>query len=497
MKKSKNLLTLALMSSSMILLVSLQVVWLRSSYEKATEDLRGETTRLLRDAVFAVRDSTLLQSIEALPPDSAKRSNTKQDTSFVFVAGQPVQHHADGQVQIYVSSTTGPDSARRMLSTLASRIGEGRMRTNSRYTIRLRNDSLNEDSIRATFSRNLSRDGLPLTASLLKRGSMPPFPTNGHSPVRVRRMMDGDSPPDDDSGRTLFGSELRTHWVRTDPFFRYAAVLNPVRPLLLREITPQILFSSFLTLLTLASFIVMYRSSRSQQRLMALKNDFISNITHELKTPIATVSVALEALKNFKGIDNPQLTAEYLDIARLELNRLSLLTEKVLTTSLFDEKGIALDIAPVDMEETISAILNSMKLVADKAQATLTFEKSGKDFVVEGSAVHLTNVIHNLLDNALKYSPQKPEVLLSLKESGSMVTIAVTDKGIGIPPEYQSRIFERFFRMPTGDVHNIKGYGLGLSYVEQVIRRLGGTITVASVPGQGSTFTVILPKRKA
>jgi two-component system, OmpR family, phosphate regulon sensor histidine kinase PhoR len=228
---------------------------------------------------------------------------------------------------------------------------------------------------------------------------------------------------------------------------------------------------------------------------MAIKNDFISNITHELKTPIATVSVALEALKNFKGIDNPKLTTEYLDIAQHELGRLSMLTDKVLTTSLFDERGVTLEFEPVDLAKMTSTILSSMKLVVEKLAASISLEKTGTDFVAEGSALHLTNVVYNLLDNALKYSLERPLITILLQDMGEKLLFSVADKGIGIPAAYQGKIFEKFFRMPTGDVHNIKGYGLGLSYVEQVVKGHGGTITVKSAPGEGTAFTITLPKR--
>lgn len=498
-KTSKNLLTFSLMSTSMILLVSLQAVWLRTSYEKASDNLRDRTTRWLREAVYAVRDSTILHSIEPVPFDTIRglTFSRRTDTTIMFVTDKPMPRRTEGQVQFFVSSPSSPDSARKMLGSIASQLSEAQMRSSSRFTIRLRTDSLNMDSIRQSFERQLNRYGLSLTPTLTKRSSTPPFPPESHAPVRMRRMMEPETQQDDEPDHGLFASDLRTHWVRVDPFFRYAATLHSVRPMLFREITPQILFSGFLTVITFVSFVVMFRSIRSQQRLMALKNDFISNITHELKTPIATVSVALEALKNFKGIENPQLTTEYLDIARLELNRLSMLTEKVLTTSLFDEKGLVLDFAPVDLGESLATILNSMKLVIEKLEASVTTDYAGDDFIIEGSAVHLTNVIHNLLDNALKYSPGKPEITIALKAIGDKVELLVTDKGMGIPAEFQSRIFERFFRMPTGDVHNIKGFGLGLSYVDQVVKKHGGSITVVSAPGLGSTFTVILPKTRA
>lgn len=484
------------MSTSMILLVALQAFWLRNSYEKAYDNFRGQSSRWLREAVLAVRDSALLKNIQAIPPDSSRILVSQQlDTFTLRSKGHSIPPRREGQVQVFVSSDAPPDSTRLLLRSIASQYSEGKFKENSRFTIRIGNDSLNLDSVKSTFARGLRRNGKDLPFEIRRVTGLPPFPRMNHGGSSINRIWIGDRSEQEDHRRSFLGNELRTEWVRVDPVSRYSAVITRIRPLLLKEIAPQILFGCFLTVITFLSFAVMYRSIRSQQRLMALKSDFISNITHELKTPIATVSVALEALKNFRGIDNPKLTAEYLDIAQLELTRLSMLTEKVLTTSLFDENGVSFDLAPVDLEEAIAAVMSSQKLVWEKANATVTLQKEGSDFTVHGSALHLTNVVHNLLDNALKYSPSKPEIAVTIKDMGSRVELSVSDKGMGIPAEYQDKIFERFFRMPTGDVHNIKGYGLGLSYVDQVVRKHGGTITVMSVPGQGSTFTIILPKQ--
>ena len=295
---------------------------------------------------------------------------------------------------------------------------------------------------------------------------------------------------------SAFGNVIQSEWIKFPPY-NYAVQINTIRPIILKEIAPQMFFSSVLTLLTLMSFIFMHRSIRSQQRLMMLKNDFISNITHELKTPIATVSVAIEALKNFKGIDNPKLTSEYLDIAQHELSRLSLLTDKVLTTSLFDEHGIKIEFEKIDLEKIISDVVNSLQLVFEKQKAIVAIDKKGNDFTLEGSDLHLTNVVHNLLDNALKYSPSNPVITISLMEEGAKILLIVKDKGLGIPAEFHKKIFEKFFRMPTGDVHNIKGHGLGLSYVESVVKSHRGSINLSSQPGMGSTFTITLPKAKS
>jgi two-component system, OmpR family, phosphate regulon sensor histidine kinase PhoR len=260
----------------------------------------------------------------------------------------------------------------------------------------------------------------------------------------------------------------------------------------LKRITPQISFSVFLTALTILSFWFLFRNIRAQQRLAELKNDFISNMTHELKTPVTTVGVAIEALKNFNGIENRELTQEYLTIAQNELSRLSLLTDKILKTAIFENKGIDFQPESVDLEKIVEQVLGSMKLLFEKNKAAISIEKTGSDFQLKGGAVHLTNVVYNLLDNALKYSRQNPEIKIKLIESGTGITLSVQDKGIGISPENKKKIFEKFFRVPTGDVHNSKGYGLGLSYVESVVKAHKGMIEVESEIGMGSTFIIHL-----
>jgi len=241
----------------------------------------------------------------------------------------------------------------------------------------------------------------------------------------------------------------------------------------------------------------MYQSIRSSQRLVEIKNDFIGNITHELKTPIATVSVAIEALKNFKGINNAELTQEYLGIAQQELNRLSMLTDKILKTAIFEDQGVVILTERIDVEKIITQVLATLKLVFEKHQVNIQFEKRGTDFTMNGSADHLTNVFYNLIDNAIKYGAEQPEIKILLSDLNDNISIAVQDKGLGIPTQYQKKIFEKFFRVPTGDVSNTKGYGLGLSYVDSVVRKHRGTITLESELGEGSTFVIILPKNMA
>lgn len=263
---------------------------------------------------------------------------------------------------------------------------------------------------------------------------------------------------------------------------------------LLKKLTSQILVSFLLVGLTTFSFIVLYRSLRRQRKLTQLKNDFISNITHELKTPIATVSVAIEALRNFNALHDPKRTEEYLDISAGELKRLSLLVDKVLKLSMFEKQQIELKGESFDLHDLVKDVVASMRLQFEKYKAKVNIQLHGSDFVIKADRLHITSVIYNLLDNALKYSKANPSIHIDLASLPLTIELSVTDNGIGIPPEYQTKIFDKFFRVPTGDTHNVKGYGLGLSYVAYIIQRHKGMIEVESQPGIGTRLTTKLPK---
>lgn len=263
-----------------------------------------------------------------------------------------------------------------------------------------------------------------------------------------------------------------------------------------RKIAIPILFSIFLVAFTAASFYLLYRNLLRQRRLAYIKNEFISNITHELKTPIATVAVAIEALRNFSADTNPGRTREYLDISSNELQRLSLLVDKVLKLSMFEKKEVDLQYERLDMKDVVEEVTSSLRLQFEKHHARLNVTSSG-DTTLEADRLHLVSVIFNLLDNALKYSTDAPKIDVAIEGGDTKVRLEIRDTGIGIPQEYQNRIFEKFFRVPTGNLHNAKGYGLGLSYVAHVVERHHGTIQVNSVAGDGSKFTITLPRNKA
>ncbi|MEO6549983.1 MAG: HAMP domain-containing sensor histidine kinase [Ferruginibacter sp.] len=273
----------------------------------------------------------------------------------------------------------------------------------------------------------------------------------------------------------------------------YQAVFSDPTWFVVKKMYVQLLLSGLLVVLTGLSFLFIYKSLLAQKRLTAIKNEFINNITHELKTPIATVNVAIEALRNFGGLQSPERTREYLDISALELQRLSLLVDKVLKLSMFENQSIELQKEPFNMVQLVEEVMVSMKLQLDKQGATTDVKQSGENFIVEADKLHITSVIYNLLDNALKYSTINPHIIVHILDQENYLELRVTDNGIGIPEEYRSRIFEQFFRVPNGNLHNIKGYGLGLSYVSHIMKRHHGFIELETIPGDGSTFIIKIP----
>ncbi|HNP21622.1 MAG TPA: HAMP domain-containing sensor histidine kinase [Panacibacter sp.] len=281
----------------------------------------------------------------------------------------------------------------------------------------------------------------------------------------------------------------------TKAYAYQAEIANPFAYIIGRIAMP-IVVAILLVAFTIISFVFLYRNLLAQKRLSEIKNEFISNITHELKTPIATVNVAIEALRNFNAIQNPERTKEYLDISATELQRLSLLVDKVLRFSVFENKEVELKKEWFDLKELTQSVINSMGLQFDKQHAEVSLETTGENFVIEADKLHITSVVYNLLDNALKYSKENPSIKVELITHNQYIDLKVTDKGIGIPTEYKRRVFDKFFRVPSHDHHNAKGYGLGLSYVNHIVQRHQGFVEVESEQGKGSTFIVKLPYKE-
>ena len=263
---------------------------------------------------------------------------------------------------------------------------------------------------------------------------------------------------------------------------------------ILRRMGGLLAGSGLLLALTTGCFWLMLSTILQQKKLSDVKNDFINNMTHELKTPLATVSAAVEALQNFGALHDPAKTQAYLSISRTELQRLSDLVEKVLNIAVDERRPLELAPEPVRPAELVAEIVARHQLQAAKSVRFDVQVAPGP--AVQCDRLHMGNVINNLIDNAIKYSREAVTVTIRGRQQPGSWHLTVADNGSGIEPEYQDAIFDQFFRVPTGNLHNVKGFGLGLYYVRQVVERHGGRIAVRSNRGQGSEFTLWIPQEE-
>lgn len=263
-----------------------------------------------------------------------------------------------------------------------------------------------------------------------------------------------------------------------------------------RQVWLPISSSILFILVIIFCFYYAIRIILRQKALSDIKNDFINNMTHEFKTPLATVSLAVEALQDPELNHQDKFRSKYLGIIREENKRLVNQVEKVLQAAALDRNEFKLHIEPIHLTAMLKASMDHIGLQVENRGGKIDFQDQLKDPYVEGDAFHLSHIFNNLLDNAIKYSQSNPKIVVSAKDLGEWVSISIQDQGIGMSKEAAKKIFDKFYRVPTGNIHDVKGFGLGLSYVKTMVEAHNGGIAVQSEPGKGSTFTIKLPKRQ-
>ncbi|WP_170110443.1 sensor histidine kinase [Flavilitoribacter nigricans] len=503
-KRKKDWLPVGLMLFGLVLLLAFQAVWLERTYrteksqftrragellEIAVRELYdAQTIDRLRDEVGLADSCELRVNLDHAPLNPTINFSTRIlkkrvlgadhfmhvetdslpglpglgfDTGRMIVISQVDEVISEGPSSSMLTMSDSSASGIRNLFARADRAPMG-----MQILFGLANDSLSVDTVQTLYTAKLKQEDMLLPFALHSEEMVPA------SGLATRAVS-----------ANMFGSQ------------EFMAVFPNYRAFVLGQMWEEALFSLLLFGVIALAFALIYRSLRKQHRLSLLKNELLSNITHELKTPISSVSVAIEALRDFGALQDPALTREYLDISRDELKRLSLLVDRVLRLTTFEQKEPDLQLETLDMSEVTRTILRTMQVQFDQYDARHELKVSGRDFSIQGDRTHLSSVLFNLLDNALKYrNGQQPEVKLHLEAEPDWLRISVQDNGMGIPAAYQERIFEKFFRVPQGNVHNAKGYGLGLSYVAAVVAKHGGRVEVHSKPGNGSRFTLTFPK---
>nr|WP_067063269.1 HAMP domain-containing sensor histidine kinase [Mucilaginibacter sp. L294] len=270
------------------------------------------------------------------------------------------------------------------------------------------------------------------------------------------------------------------------------AVFDRAQVGVLKEMILPLLLSGLLIVFTIFCFNYIIRIIIRQKKLTELKDDFINNMTHELKTPIATITVAIEGLQKYNALSDPEKTQRYLQTSRNELSRLNDLVSKVLNVAAFENKQIGLNKEKIAIDDVVNDLIASETLKTNK-KVTISYDNKGNVKFIEADKLHLRNVLANLIDNAIKYCDEPVDIKINLYQHNTNAVFSVKDNGIGIPPAHIKQVFDKFHRVPTGNVHNVKGTGLGLNYVKYIVKAHGGSVTVKSEKGQGSEFIITIP----
>ncbi len=480
------------MAATILLIVAFQVYWIKKLYREEENNFKKTSDIIFREAMYRLQ-------AERFTGDTLIFKGSPGDNLFMTDVVNTIQRERTkdtGRQKMVISMSTG---ARVLLRDKPIKTqekdtmiyvdtkGHGLPPMEVQQFLEKNgtlNDSIPIKRIDSLYSALLAKEGINVGYRIVKSE----HPKMNDS-ATLNLSIQLDTP-----GRTFTTRRVPVGFL--SPVFYKAEFDSPAMHLL-KKISVQLLLSLLLIALTTISFIFIYRSLLAQKRLTEIKNEFIGNITHELKTPISTVSVAIEAMKNFDALQSPERTKEYLGIAGQELNRLSLLVDKVLRLSMFETQQVELKYEWFDMQALVNEVMNSMQLQFGKYHASVSLDVQGEDFSLMADRMHITSVVYNLLDNALKYSKGDPEININIESKEKEMVLAIKDNGIGIPASYKEKIFDKFFRVPHGDKHNVKGYGLGLSYVAHIIAEHKGAVIAESEEGKGTTFIIKLPKENA
>ncbi len=263
-----------------------------------------------------------------------------------------------------------------------------------------------------------------------------------------------------------------------------------------KNLYPAAIGSLIFTTLILACFAYTIYVIQHQKKISDMKNDFINNMTHEFKTPIATISLATDSINNQNIIIHPEKVQRFTKIIKQENTRMLGQVEKVLQLAQLEKKDLQLKFTEINIHDILHHIAENLALQIKNKKGNLTLDLKAQDPFIDGDLTHISNILHNLIDNANKYTPELPEIHVATQNVNNGIEISIQDNGIGISRENQKYIFEKFYRVSTGNVHDVKGFGLGLSYVKVMVDAHQGSIQVKSTLGKGSTFILYFPKKQ-
>jgi signal transduction histidine kinase len=481
MKKERSKYTgmIVLMISSQLLLMGFVSYWLVSQYKHERSQLQTLLTHELYSAYDHLVDSMLMEHLITPTLNDSLMVKVNLTEMGALHAGSKSDHASVIIKHIEADSSMEPDSLLMDSIRFLSTAGEERLVRSVKLFINETDAAFRTDAKAHVFSMNM--DSVILLQMLNETFLAKDWKFN------VSWM--GEDP------EAAMASSQHGILIQSKPHLEMSNLhVEHIAPYLLGLMLPQFIFGLILLGLSASALIIAYRSLKKQLVLNELRNDFISNISHELKTPVSTVKVALEALRTFDLKEDPKASKSYLEMASKEAERLENLVGKVLNHQLLEDPSAVIQKESCDMGELVGNVLRTLELPIKKAGAKVDLELPQIPCLVLADPVYLESVVINLIDNSLKYAGPNPEILVEIVCSDKEHLLMVSDHGPGIPEAYRDQIYEKFFRIPSGDHHNVKGYGLGLNFASRVMAHHGGAISFRNLPERGCKFTLSFPK---
>ena len=484
---------LTLMVISQLLLICFALYWLNSQYKVEKEVLRRDLATYYTQSYNVTVDSMLVRNVikPAMENTTNQYYNIKAHSgaimmtdSFKIAEGSmPFSKSEKDRKEIVTIRLNSSSDTLDVKSFLEKSHGldENMLLRSARLFVQYSNDSSGKHK---KFFNGL---GLGLDSALFVsdfESRLGEFDFN-FSPIWTTAFIDTEKTVDKQKYLVLNNMALELP----------TAIIRNYRPYLYGQILPQILFALILIILTASAFFLAYRNIMKQLRLNEMRNSFISNISHELKTPVSTVKVALEALRNYNVKSDPVVAEEYFEMAGKEIKRLELLISKVLDHSIIEQDTSILRFEEVDLVVLIQEAVDSLRPRIEEVGAKVSLDHPDK-LLINADPLYLQGVIINLFDNSLKYGNGNPEIEVSLSLSNDFAEIVISDNGPGIPEEYRKKVFDKFFRVPARDLHNVKGYGLGLSFAALIVEMHRGSIEVHNKE-TGCSFFIKIPKERS
>lgn len=307
---------------------------------------------------------------------------------------------------------------------------------------------------------------------------------------------------DCETDKMVFGNYITTDtnqvkevkkFQKYDEFTYYFGIIFPSKTLYILYSMNVWIISSFVLLTALVFFTYAIFIILKQKRLSEIQRDFINNMTHEFKTPVSTINIAANVLSDPDVIKDSVRVRNYANIIKAQNKRIEQQIEKVLQLARSEKNTFTFQKEAVDVHQIINEVIKSFEFVINESGGSLDAELKARSNIINADKSHFSNAIFNLIDNAIKYSDKNPNVKISTSSDKSELEISITDSGIGIEQKYIKKVFDKFFRVPTGNVHNVKGFGIGLSYVKNIVDAHGWKIETESIPAKGSNFRIFIP----